>query len=92
MTAAPPVRIAVRLTPRASKNAIQGWATDAAGNRVLRVSVTEVPEKGKANKALVALLAKEWKVPKSSIVLDKGAADRNKILILNEIPPGWPPP
>lgn len=92
MTASPPIRIAVRLTPRASKNAIQGWAADAAGNRVLRVSVTAVPEKGKANKALVDLLAKEWKIPKSAIILDKGGADRNKILILNEIPPVWPPP
>ena len=66
------VRIAVRITPKASKNAITGWVTDADNTPVLKVAVTAVPEKGKANAALIALLSKEWKIPKSQIVLEKG--------------------
>ena len=42
--------------------------------------VTAVPEAGKANEALIKLLAKEWGVAKSSISLVAGATDRNKIL------------
>jgi len=75
-------RIAVRLTPKASQNKIQGWVQDAAGNRVLKASVTAVPEKGKANAALIELLAKNWKIPRSAITLFKGETDRNKILII----------
>ena len=42
--------------------------------------VTAVPEAGRANEALIKLLAKQWGVAKSSISLVAGATDRNKIL------------
>ena len=74
------VRVAVRLTPKASRNAIAGIAEAGRGDAVLKVMVTAVPEAGKANEALIKLLAKEWGVPKSSISLIAGATDRNKIL------------
>jgi uncharacterized protein (TIGR00251 family) len=74
------VRIAVRLTPKASRNAIAGIAEAGRGDAVLKVMVTAVPEAGKANEALIKLLSKEWGVPKSSISLVAGATDRNKIL------------
>lgn len=74
--------ISVRLTPKASKNAIQGWAVDKDDNPYLKASVTTVPEKGKANKALIALLAKSWKIPKSSIQIVKGETDRMKKISL----------
>ena len=74
------VRIAVRLTPKASRNAITGIAEAGQGDAVLKVMVTAVPEAGKANEALIKLLSKEWGVPKSSISLVAGATDRNKIL------------
>lgn len=54
------------------------------GNHVLKASVTAVPEKGKANEALIRLLSKEWKIPKSSFVIEKGETDRNKILSVPE--------
>lgn len=87
------LRIAVRLSPKASRDEIQGWIQDENGNPVLKVSVTAVPEKGRANKALVALLAKSWKLPNSAIVIIKGETDRNKTLIINGIStlPGHPP-
>lgn len=74
------VRITVRLTPRASRNEIHGWGVGPEGDKVLKVSVTAVPEKGKANKALIDLLAKSWRIPKSAIMIIRGETDRNKIL------------
>ena len=74
------VRVTVRVTPKASRNAVTGLADTAAGGRALKLSVTAVPEDGKANEAVVKLLAKLWKLPKSNIALVAGATDRNKIL------------
>jgi hypothetical protein len=75
-------RLAVKLTPKASRNAIEGVAADSDGKGVLKVSVTAVPEDGKANKALIDLLAKEWKLAKRSIVIASGATDRRKSLFI----------
>ena len=72
--------ITVKLTPKAKRNAIQGWAQDANGKRILKVSVTSVPEKGKANEALIDLLAKEWGLAKSAIRIRRGETDRIKTL------------
>ena len=80
----PRIRFAVKITPKASQNAILGWKQDADGQFYLKVSVTTVPEKGKANEALIALLSKNWKIPKSDIVIEKGDTDRNKILSISE--------
>ena len=48
----------------------------------LKVAVTAVPEKGKANEALIALLAKEWHLARSAITLAAGATDRRKLMHL----------
>lgn len=74
------VRVAVRLTPRASRNAVAGLADTADGRTVVKVSVTAVPEAGRANEALVRLLSKLWSVPRSAIGIAAGATDRNKVL------------
>jgi uncharacterized protein (TIGR00251 family) len=71
---------AVRITPKASKNAINGWRKDVDGADYLTVSVTAVPENGKANEALIKFLSKDWKIPKSEIIVERGHTDRNKIL------------
>jgi uncharacterized protein YggU (UPF0235/DUF167 family) len=75
-----PTTLHVRLTPKAARTAISGWAVDEQGNSYLKASVTAVPEKGKANKALIELLAKEWRIPKSAIAIIRGETDRDKIL------------
>ncbi|MBB4266573.1 DUF167 family protein [Roseospira visakhapatnamensis] len=89
-TAAPPplplvprddgARLSVRLTPKAARDRIEGVATDADGRPWLRVSVTAVPEGGKANAALVALLAKTWRLPRGAFTVVSGATDRRKSL------------
>jgi uncharacterized protein YggU (UPF0235/DUF167 family) len=74
------VSVAVRLTPKAGADRIDGVAEDAAGARILKARVTTVPESGKANAALLKLLAKNWKLPKSSLSVAGGAKDRNKVV------------
>lgn len=82
-------RITVKLTPKAKRNAVQGWAEGQDGAKILKVSVTAAPEKGKANAALIDLLAKEWRIPKSAIEIVRGETERVKIIELSkEVIPG----
>jgi uncharacterized protein YggU (UPF0235/DUF167 family) len=74
------ISVAVRLTPKAGTDRIDGIAADAAGGCVLKARVTAVPETGKANAAFLKLLAKQWKLPKSSFSITGGAKDRNKVV------------
>jgi uncharacterized protein YggU (UPF0235/DUF167 family) len=71
-------RLRVRLTPKAASDAIDGPGADAAGAAFLKARVRAVPEKGAANAALEALLAKTLGVPKSAVRVDKGATGRLK--------------
>ena len=76
------ISVAVRLTPKAAKNRIGDIRARADGKEALRVWVTPPPESGKANAALVALLAKEWKMAKGGISIKTGARGRNKTVFL----------
>jgi len=80
------VAVAVRLTPKAARAGIGPVETDAAGKAVLRAAVTEPPERGRANRALIKLLSKAWKVPKSAIEIRRGAKDRTKALFVRGDP------
>ncbi|MGH1412746.1 MAG: DUF167 domain-containing protein [Pelagimonas sp.] len=64
--------LAVRVTPKASRNRIE------RDGDVLRVYVTTVPENGKANTAVKKLLAKALGVPKSHLSLVRGETSRDK--------------
>ena len=72
----------MRLAPRSSANRILGTMADAAGRTRLKVCVTAVPESGKANDALIGLLAKALKRPKSTLSIQSGARDRNKVVLI----------
>ena len=74
--AQPGTLIEVRVTPRASRNAV--LLDDGA----IRVTVTTVPEDGKANAAVAALLATALGVAKSRLVLVRGATAREKLFRL----------
>ena len=76
------LRLRVRLTPKARRSAIDGLAPEADGSVTLKVAVTAVPEKGRANEALIELLAKEWRIARSRITLEGGATERRKLLHL----------
>ncbi len=72
--------VTVRLTPKSSANAIRGIAADADGSTHLKATVTTLPEDGKANAALLKLLAKTWKLPKTSLTIASGATARRKVV------------
>lgn len=74
------LRLAVRLAPGAGRTAIDGIETLEDGECFLRARVTAVAEDGKANKALIALLAKLLRQPKSAITVISGETARKKIL------------
>ena len=80
------VRVAVRLTPRASRNAVAGLAPAADGSVALKVEVTAPPEDGKANAALIRLLAEEWDVARSAIDVAVCATSRTKSLAVRGDP------
>lgn len=72
----------MRLSPRASRNRIEGSIPLADGGTALKVAVTAPPEAGRANAALIALLAKELHLPKGRIRLVAGASARLKTLLI----------
>ncbi len=72
----------LRVTPKAGRNRVEGIARDAEGNPMLKVAVTAPPEGGKANAAMVKLLAREWKLAKSALEVTTGAQGRNKTVTI----------
>ena len=82
------VRLRVKATPKAKCNAIGDWLDEPDGGKALKVAVTAAPESGKANEAVIVLLAKEWGVAKSAISVVAGATDRRKILEIRGQPAG----
>jgi uncharacterized protein (TIGR00251 family) len=70
----------VKVTPNAKRDELLGWEDNPQGGRYLRVRLQAPPVDGKANKALVAFLAKRLEVPKSAITLLKGQSSRLKTL------------
>jgi uncharacterized protein (TIGR00251 family) len=70
--------LAVRVTPKASRNEITGLHRAASGAVSLSVKVTAAPDKGQANAAVIKVLAKAMRVSKSSFHLVKGQTERNK--------------
>jgi len=71
--AIPGAEIAVRVTPKASRNAV------SCVDGMIRISVTAVPENGKATTAAVKLLAKALGVPPTSLALVRGSISRDKV-------------
>ncbi len=70
----------LRLTPTSSLDKIDGVVLLPNGNWVLKAKVRAQPEKGKANKAALRLIAKSAGLAPSKICLISGTKDRNKEL------------
>ena len=66
------------MTPNAGADRIEGQELRDDGTAVLRVRVKAVPDKGKANAAVIAVLAKALGVPKSAVTLVSGDTARLK--------------
>ena len=79
------MQLRVKVTPNAKGNKVIGWEDDPRAGRVLRIRLQAPPVDGKANKALVAFLARELGISKSKVILVKGTTSRSKLL---ELPDG----
>ena len=77
------LRVAVKLTPKASRDRIMGAVPEADGSVVLKAQVTAVPEDGKANAALIKLLSKAWRIAKTDMDIVSGATDRRKVILIS---------
>jgi uncharacterized protein (TIGR00251 family) len=74
---------AIRVQPRASRNAIAGEMGDA-----LKLALTAPPVEGKANEACVEFLANLLKVPRSSVTIASGESSRNKVIRITGLSAG----
>lgn len=68
------MEICVQVVPRASRNAVEALPGEA-----LKIWVTAPPIKGQANRAVVDLLARYFKVKRSGVKLISGFSSRNKV-------------
>lgn len=76
------LRLRIRLTPGARGNEIVGTGTMGEGAACLKVKVTAIAEDGKANAAMIKLLAKSWRLPRSAFTIVAGQTDRNKTILI----------
>lgn len=72
--------VAVRLTPKGGRDAVEGIEQRDDGQCVLKVRVRAAPSEGEANAALIALIARALGVPQRDIALVAGASARLKRL------------
>ena len=70
--------LAVRLVPRANRDAVDGVGELADGRAVARIRVRALPADGAANAALVVVLARALGRPKSAVTIVSGATQRVK--------------
>ena len=70
--------LSVRVTPKSGADAISGLYQAADGKVSLKMRVTQPPDKGKANKAVIALLAKQLGFAKSALSIVAGDTSRDK--------------
>ena len=74
------LRLRVRLTPKGGRDAIEGWWSDSDGREALKARVAAPPEDGKANTALMALIARALDVKKSEVRIASGVSSRLKTI------------
>lgn len=72
------IALFIRLTPKGGRDGFDSIEADSDGKAWLRIRVRAVPENGKANAALEALLAKVFDVSKSAVSVISGHTARNK--------------
>lgn len=77
------VSVAVRLTPKGGRDAVEGIETLSDGRAVLKVRVRAAPTEGEANEALCRLIAKSVGVPPRDVALVAGATGRIKRLAIS---------
>jgi uncharacterized protein (TIGR00251 family) len=69
------ISFAVKVHPRARKNAITGVVGDA-----LKLALTAPPVQGKANQAVIEFFSDLFQIPRSSVTIASGETSRNKVI------------
>lgn len=69
------ITFAIKVHPRAHKNAITGLVGDA-----LKLALTAPPVEGKANQAVIEFFADLFAIPRSSVTIASGETSRNKVV------------
>jgi uncharacterized protein (TIGR00251 family) len=72
--------LSLHVQPRSSRNELAGLHGDA-----LKLRLTTPPVDGRANKAVIAFLAKLLKIPKSAIMIKSGLQSRSKKILLTGV-------
>ena len=72
------VLVPVKVVPGASRSRVVGILDGA-----LKVAVAAPPEKGKANKALIKILAETFNLPKNRVSIEQGQSSHHKIVLLH---------
>lgn len=73
-------RLSVKVIPKASKTEIVGWEGE-----LLKIRLAAVPEKGQANQALCAFLAKALGLSRSKVCVFRGETSRTKIVDIEDL-------
>ena len=68
-------RLHVKVQPNASRSEIAGWTGE-----VVRLRTTAPPARGKANQAIVEMLARALDIPRTDVRVARGHASRDKVL------------
>ena len=77
------IALAVRLTPKGGRDAVEGIEILSDGRAVLKARVRAAASEGEANAALIRLLAKALDVPPSRLTLVGGATSRGKRVMIS---------
>ena len=77
------VKLRVILHPAAKNTCITDFINDT--EPIVKISVSEIPENGKANEALIKLLSKTLNIAKTDILIKNGFKTRKKLLYINNI-------
>jgi len=74
------ITLAVKVQPRAQKNAVAGVVGEA-----LKLALTAPPVEGRANEAVVEFVAELFRIPRSSVTIASGLSSRNKVIRLTGV-------
>jgi uncharacterized protein (TIGR00251 family) len=74
------ITLAVKIQPRAQKNAVTGVVGEA-----LKLALTAPPVEGRANQAVVEFVAELFRIPRSSVTIASGLSSRNKVIRLTGV-------
>ena len=69
------VKLTVKVVPGASRSSVVGWLGD-----MLKIRISAPPEKGKANAAVLKLLAKELHLHESALSIVSGSTSQRKVI------------